>query len=82
MVTRVQKWGNSQGLRLNRQVLGAASIVVGDEVDVTVRDGKIVIEPAKQIRGKHSLRALVARIPKGQKSKEVDWGLPVGREAW
>lgn len=82
MVTRIQKWGNSQGLRLARQVLEDAHIGVGDEVDVTTRDGTIVIAPLRRIRGKRSLQELVSRIPKNDKSKEVGWGKPVGREVW
>jgi antitoxin MazE len=82
MVTRIQKWGNSQGLRLARQVLEDAHISVGDEVDVTTRDGMIVITPTRRIRGKQSLQQLVSRIPKNYKPEEVDWGKPVGREVW
>ena len=82
MVTRIQKWGNSQGLRLARQVLEDAHISVGDEVDVTTRDGMIVIAPTRRIRGKQSLQALVSRIPKNYKTGEVDWGDPIGREVW
>jgi len=82
MLTKIQKWGNSQGLRLARQVLEDAHIAVGDEVDVAARDGMIVIAPARRIRGKQSLEELVSRIPKNYKSKEVDWGKPVGREVW
>jgi antitoxin MazE len=80
MVTRIQKWGNSQGLRLARQVLEDAQISVGDEVDVAVRDGVIVIAPARRIRGKQSLQELVSRIPKDYKPGEIYWGKPVGRE--
>jgi antitoxin MazE len=82
MVTKVQKWGNSQGLRLAKQVLEDARISVGDDVDVTTRDGLIVIAPVKRVRGKQSLQELVSRIPKNYKAGEVDWGKPVGREAW
>jgi antitoxin MazE len=82
MVTKIQKWGNSQGLRLARQVLEDAHISVGDEVDVTTRDGMIVIAPVRRIRGKQSLQELVSRIPMNYEAKEVDWGKPVGREVW
>ena len=82
MVTKVQKWGNSQGLRLAKQVLEDARISVGDDVDVTARDGVIVISPVKRIRGKRDLQELVSRIPKNYKAGEIDWGVPVGREAW
>jgi len=82
MVTKVQKWGNSQGLRLPKQVLEDAQISVGDDVDVTTQDGFIVIAPVKRVRGKRSLQDLVALIPKDYEPAEVDWGEPVGKEAW
>lgn len=82
MVTKVQSWGNSQGLRLSKQVLADANVSVGDDVDVAVRDGAIVVTPVKRTRGKLSLRKLVARIPKNYKPEETDWGPRVGREAW
>ena len=82
MVTKVQKWGNSQGLRLAKQVLEDARISVGDDVDVTARDGVIVIAPVRRIRGKQNLQELVSRIPKNYEAGEIDWGEPVGRETW
>jgi antitoxin MazE len=82
MVTKIQKWGNSQGLRLAKQVLEDARISVGDRVDVAARDGMIVIAPLRRVRGKQSLRELVSRIPGDYKTREVDWGKPLGREAW
>ncbi len=82
MVVKVQRWGNSQGLRLSKQVLADAQVSVGDEVDVAVRDGLIVVAPLKRTRGKISLRSLLARIPKDYQPQETDWGKPVGKEAW
>jgi antitoxin MazE len=82
MITKIQKWGNSQGLRLAKQVLEDAHISVGDDVDVSAQDGLIVIAPTRRIRGKRSLQELVSRIPMGCKAEETDWGEPVGREAW
>jgi len=82
VVTKVQKWGNSQGLRITRQVLDDAGIRIGDEVDVTARDGVILIAPARRVRGKRSLQELVSRIPNDYKTSEVEWGEPVGKEVW
>jgi antitoxin MazE len=82
MVTKVQKWGNSQGLRFTKEVLQEAQIDVGDEVEVSVRGGRIIVEPVSKVRGRYQLKDLVARIGKGQRAKEVDWGTPVGKEAW
>ncbi|MBN1103245.1 MAG: AbrB/MazE/SpoVT family DNA-binding domain-containing protein [Deltaproteobacteria bacterium] len=82
MVTKIQRWGNSQGLRLAKQVLEDARLSVGDDVEVTARDGLIVIAPARRIRGKRSLQELVSRIPKDYRSEEMEWGEPMGKEVW
>ena len=82
MITTIQKWGNSQGLRLSKTLLADADIDVGDAVDVAVHKGTVIVTPVRRVRGGHDLRALVRRIPKGYKSVELDWGLPVGGEVW
>ena len=80
MKTRVQKWGNSQGLRLSKQVLDRADIAVGDQVEIIVGDRQILIKKVGPT--KYDLAELVSRIPKGYKATEADFGPPVGREAW
>lgn len=82
MITKVQKWGNSQGLRLSKELLSNVEIGVGDAVDVAIRDGALVVTPVRRVRGGHDLRQLVRRIPKGHKTEELDWGHPVGKEVW
>jgi len=82
MITRVQKWGNSQGMRLSKAMLADVAIEVGDEVEVAVHDGSLVITPVRRVRGGHNLRALVRQIPKGHKLHELDWGASSGKEAW
>ena len=82
MPTKIQKWGNSQGLRLNKQLLERAGLKPGDEVEISVEDSSLVIVPAKKIRGKYNLENLVARITEDYQPEEVDWGKPSGREEW
>ena len=82
MLTKIQKWGNSQGLRFPKAVLEDAQIKVGDEVIVSVRDGKIIVETANKVRGAYNLKELVSRIPEDYRAKEIDWGPPVGKEEW
>ena len=79
IVTKVQKWGNSQGLRLSKQVLDLADIAVGDDVQIIVGDGKITVKKASS---KYDLAELVARIPRRYKAEEVGFGPPVGKEEW
>ena len=82
MITRVQKWGNSQGLRLSKELLSDAEIDVGDAVNVAVHDGSIVVTPVRSVRGALDLGELVASIPKDYKPGEADWGPSTGGEVW
>lgn len=82
MLARIQKWGNSQGLRISKNMLSEAQLDIGDEVDISVKEGIMVVAPAKRIRGRYSLRDLAARIPKGYKPGEVEWDGPTGKEIW
>ena len=82
MLAKIQKWGNSQGLRLTKNLLTEAQIQVGDEVDLSVKSGVIVISPAKKIRGRYKLEELIARIPENYQNNEIGWGKPVGKEVW
>jgi len=82
MHTKIQKWGNSQGLRLIKNVLDDARLRVGDDVDVVVRDGLIIVAPTRKIRERYRIEELVAQIPEDYQPSEVDWGEPVGKETW
>ena len=82
MVTKVQKWGNSQGLRFTKTLLDEARMNVGDEVKVSVRKGQIIVEPVTKVRGRYDLKGLVSKMPKRYQPEEQDWGPPVGREVW
>ena len=80
MLGKIQKWGNSQGLRFTKALLREAQINVGDEVRVSVQNGRIIVEPATKVRGKYDLRELVLRIPQEYQAEELDWREPVGKE--
>ncbi len=82
MLARIQKWGNSQGLRLTKNLLADARLCVDDKVDIRVKDGMMIVKPARKERGRCSLKDLVARIPEDYQTGEVDWGEPTGGEIW
>jgi antitoxin MazE len=77
--TQIAKWGNSLGLRLPKSVALEAQVDEGDTVDVSVKNGAIVIRPS---RPTYSLEQLVAKITPRNRHNESDWGKPVGDEAW
>lgn len=81
MPTKIQRWGNSQGLRIPKEVLAEARIDVGDEVEVRAVDGKLVVTPVRLVRGRLALADLVVAMPGGTDAAEIDWGAPEGDEA-
>jgi antitoxin MazE len=80
MATKIQRWGNSQGLRVSKEILAAANLEVGDAVDVRAVDGTLVVTPLRRVRGRLDLAELVAAIPREATHAEVPWGEPEGDE--
>jgi len=82
MRSSIQKWGNSQGIRINKEILEQSRLVVGDKVEIFTKDGKVIVQPLPEVRKRYSLEDLVSRIPKGHKISKEDFGKPVGKEKW
>ena len=80
MVTKIQKWGNSQGLRLTKHLLENVRMAVGDEVEVIADKEQIVIK--KWSKPNFELTEMLARMPRNHKVQEECFGKPVGKEAW
>lgn len=80
MQTQVREWGNSQGIRLSKEILRSAGITLNETLDVKVSNGVITLtkafchktleERAAEFDGKLMLDG------------EYNWGEPVGREVW
>lgn len=82
MITKIQKWGNSQGLRFPREIMEKASISIGEEVDISCKKGTIIVKPVLRARGRYRLKDLVAKMPLNYKPIEENWGTPKGKEEW
>ena len=80
MQTRIQKWGNSLGLRIPRSLAAEAQVEEGATVDLSVKDGRLVVRPLRVRR--YALRALLQKVSRQNLHREVATGRPVGREAW
>ncbi|HUA01507.1 MAG TPA: AbrB/MazE/SpoVT family DNA-binding domain-containing protein [Candidatus Aquilonibacter sp.] len=76
----VKKWGNSASVRIPAAVMQAANLDLDDPVDVREESGRIIIEPAR--RKEYDLEQLLAGITRENLHGEVDFGGPVGKEAW
>jgi antitoxin MazE len=75
MRSRVRKWGNSLGVRIPSGVAADVHLEEGAEVEVTVRDGELVIVPVL------SLAEVVLRITP-ENLPELSDDAPRGAELW
>ena len=82
MLTKIQKSGNSEEICFTQNILAAAEMNVGDEVQVTIQNGRIIIETVTKTRKRADLKALLAEMPEDYQPEELDWGKPVGKEEW
>ena len=76
----IKKWGNSLAIRIPSSVIQDLALSENSSVQITSNGVVATIQPKK--RKKLSLEELVAAITPDNIHKEVDWGEPVGKEAW
>lgn len=79
MYSTIQKWGNSQAVRLPKAILDMASLKENDKVEIKVQDGNLVIIPIK----KHvTLKERIAEYKGDYRCDEWDTGTPTGKEVF
>jgi antitoxin MazE len=77
MQSRVQKWGNSLGVRIPLSLAEKTGLKEGVPVDLQADDDALVIR-----RKQYSLEQLLAQVSTDNTHKEIETGHPVGREVW
>ena len=80
MQTRIQKWGNSLGLRIPKSFAAEAQVEAGSPVDISVDDGQLIVRPIR--RRRYVLADLLEAVNEENVHREVETGEAVGREAW
>ena len=80
MEARLQKWGNSAGVRIPSSILKSLNIKTNDILNIEQEEDKIIISiPKKQ---KISLEDKFKEYYGKNLAKEFSWDENVGREIW
>ena len=87
MKTTLQRWGNSQGIRLPKAIVESMGIAVGASVIVEISEdsSQITITPtpaSRPIRGRHRIEDLIAESSAQAFEGKCDWGKVAGKEVW
>ena len=73
----IRSWGNSQGIRIPKEILEKLQLKVSDVLDITVENDTIVLK--KQFVHK-SFEERLAEYNGEISVCDFDWGEPMGRE--
>lgn len=89
MYATIQKWGNSQGLRIPKVLLETLGIRENDRVELIPSKDSITIKKAPSVQHKTLEERLTAfygkpldQIERIPSEGELDWGKPEGSEVW
>jgi antitoxin MazE len=84
VIVQFRKWGNSLAVRIPKSVAAAVSAADGKRVQLTVKDGALVLRPIPRTRRKqrYTLDDLLAGMTRENVPPEIDWGPPRGSEVW
>lgn len=80
MEARIQKWGNSDGIRIPSSILKSLNIKTNDILNIEQVDDKIIISIPK--KRKISLKEKFNRYKGENLAKDFSWDEDKGREIW
>ena len=80
MEARLQKWGNSDGIRIPSNLLKLIDLKTNDKVDLNYEDNKIIISKPK--KEKISLEEKFKEYHGKNLSKDFEWDEARGKEIW
>ena len=80
MEARIQKWGNSSGIRIPSSILKSLNIKTNDILNIEQKEDKIIISIPK--KRKISLSDKFREYHGKNLVKEFSWDENVGREIW
>lgn len=77
------KWGNGLALRVPSAFAREIGASEGKRAEMTVEDGALVVKLVEpRPRRRYRLEELIVGITEESYRREVEWGGPVGNEAW
>lgn len=86
--TIIRRWGNSQGIRLSKEILSQMNLKEDDIIGISIYDGKMTIEKINKPKYLNLTERLEAFYKRPideiyvESTQEVDVGDPKGNEIW
>lgn len=81
MQVTIQKWENSQGIRIPKAFLDTVGMSENDCVELERMNDNIIIKKADHTT-KVTLDEIFAGYDGDYEAEPFDWGKPIGKEVW
>ena len=80
MQAQIKSWGNSQAIRLAKELLEIAGMRANEDVNIEASEGQITIR--KNFKHKTLEERAAKYDGKLNLGESQNWGEPIGREMW
>ena len=85
MQATIIKLGNSQGVRLPKNLLKSVNLATDDKVDISAEGDMLIIRKIKPVKKHKSIKELFEGYTGNigdYEPEKIDWGKPIGNEIW
>lgn len=82
MNLEIKSWGNSAGIRLNKNLLSQLDVTVGGSLNAVVNDGSLILTPTEPVYTMADLLVGCTRKSMQLDDEDKQWlnAAPVGKE--
>jgi antitoxin MazE len=77
MISQIAKWGNSQGLRIDKNLLQSLGLRIGDKVEIIQNENTIVLRPHI-----YNIDWYLQDYERPESTEWEEYDEPRGREVW
>ena len=79
-VSKIQKWGNSQGIRIPKKMLETLNLKVNDSI--SIEEGENCLKIKKVEEKLSNIEKLFLNYEDEYEKIDLDWDNEVGKEIW
>lgn len=81
-LSKIQKWGNSQGIRIPKTIMETLNWNNNTMVEITTNEDTIMLKKVEIPHKRKNIKELFADYNENYTPKEFDWGKKEGSEIW
>ena len=81
-ISKLQKWGNSQGIRIPKTILNTVHWHNDEMIEIITDENTIILKKIEPPKKRKNIKELFNNYSGDYKPSEIDWGKKEGAEIW